>query len=58
MALFGEMDKMREERVTKEIIKYLNNNNWFIFSYDFPQSGTGILKKQRFNNTRYYCNQR
>lgn len=43
---------MREERVTKEIIKYLNNNNWFIFSYDFPQSGTGILVKQDNSNEK------
>ena len=34
---------MREEKVTKEIIKSLKQNGWFIFSFDFPQSGTGCL---------------
>ena len=43
MVLSGEMDKMSEERVTKEILKYLKKNGWYIFSYDFPQSGTGTL---------------
>ena len=43
MVLYGEMDSMSEERVTKEIIKYLKKNDWLILSYDFPQSGTGTL---------------
>lgn len=34
---------MREENVTKKIIKYLKKNEWEIISFDFPQSGTGIM---------------
>lgn len=34
---------MREESVTKKIMKYLQKNNWQIIAYDFPQSGTGIM---------------
>lgn len=34
---------MREEKVTISIIKWLQNNNWEIICYDFPQSGTGIM---------------
>lgn len=37
------MDKMREEDVTKKLIRYLKNNEWEIISFDFPQSGTGIM---------------
>ena len=43
MDLYGEMDNMREENVTKKIIKYLKKNKWKIISFDFPQSGTGIM---------------
>lgn len=32
---------MREEEVTKAIIKWLMNNDWEIVCFDFPQSGTG-----------------
>jgi hypothetical protein len=41
MVLYGEMDKMTEEQVTKKILEWLINNNWKIITYDFPQSGTG-----------------
>jgi hypothetical protein len=34
---------MREERVTINILKWLEENGWQIVCYDFPQSGTGIL---------------
>jgi Holliday junction resolvase len=34
---------MREERVTINILEWLENNGWQIVCYDFPQSGTGIL---------------
>ena len=34
---------MREEKVTISILKWLEKNDWEIISYDFPQSGTGIL---------------
>lgn len=34
---------MREEKVTVSILKWLEKNEWEIISYDFPQSGTGIL---------------
>lgn len=32
---------MREEQVTKFIIKWLLGNSWEIVCFDFPQSGTG-----------------
>tara|TARA_B100000963_G_C22591749_1_gene655860 strand:+ start:1253 stop:1702 length:450 start_codon:yes stop_codon:yes gene_type:complete len=34
---------MREERVTINILNWLEENDWEIVCYDFPQSGTGIL---------------
>lgn len=34
---------MREENVTKNILKWLQKNNWRIICFDFPQSGTGFL---------------
>lgn len=34
---------MKEENVTKKIMKYLKNNGWKIISFDFPQSGTGVM---------------
>lgn len=34
---------MREENVTKNILQWLQNNNWKIICFDFPQSGTGVL---------------
>lgn len=34
---------MKEERVTINILNWLENNGWKIVCYDFPQSGTGIL---------------
>jgi hypothetical protein len=34
---------MREERVTINILNWLEENGWEIVCYDFPQSGTGIL---------------
>ncbi|MFK8060784.1 MAG: hypothetical protein AB8B78_11925 [Polaribacter sp.] len=34
---------MREENVTKNILKWLQKNNWEIICFDFPQSGTGVL---------------
>ena len=46
MELYGGTDNMSEEEVTKNILKYLKNNNWNIYSYDFPQSGTGIMIKK------------
>lgn len=32
---------MREEQVTKAILKWLIDHQWSIVCYDFPQSGTG-----------------
>lgn len=32
---------MREEHVTKAILKWLLEHNWTIVCFDFPQSGTG-----------------
>ncbi|MCG8902794.1 hypothetical protein G1K97_13230 [Tenacibaculum finnmarkense] len=40
---------MREENVTKNILKWLQKNNWEIICFDFPQSGTGVLL--HLNNT-------
>lgn len=34
---------MREERVTINILNWLERNGWKIVCYDFPQSGTGFL---------------
>ena len=34
---------MKEERVTINILKWLESNGWEIICYDFPQSGTGVL---------------
>lgn len=34
---------MKEERVTINILNWLEENGWQIVCYDFPQSGTGIL---------------
>ncbi len=41
---------MREENVTKAIIDWLDDNNWVIVCYDFPQSGTGVLLRQNNEN--------
>jgi hypothetical protein len=43
MGLFGEMLKMREEKVTINLLKWLEVQGWQIVCYDFPQSGTGVL---------------
>lgn len=32
---------MKEEQVTKHILKWLMDDGWEIVCYDFPQSGTG-----------------
>ena len=44
---------MKEEDVTKAIIKYLVTNGWQIICYDFPQSGTGrvLHPNNRSNKT-------
>lgn len=34
---------MREERVTINLLNWLEGNGWRIICYDFPQSGTGVL---------------
>lgn len=34
---------MKEEKVTKNILDWLESNGWTIICYDFPQSGTGVL---------------
>jgi hypothetical protein len=41
---------MREERVTINILNWLEENSWQIVCYDFPQSGTGILLHPNGNN--------
>lgn len=35
------MARLTEERITKFLLDYLKSLNFVIFSYDFPQSGTG-----------------
>jgi hypothetical protein len=34
---------MKEERVTINILNWLESHGWKIICYDFPQSGTGVL---------------
>lgn len=37
---------MKEEKVTKNILEWLERENWTIVCYDFPQSGTGVILHQ------------
>lgn len=41
---------MKEEKVTKNILDWLEQNGWTIICYDFPQSGTGVLLHLNNNN--------
>lgn len=34
---------MREEKVTINLLNWLESHDWRIVCYDFPQSGTGVL---------------
>lgn len=34
---------MREEKVTINLLNWLETNGWKIICYDFPQSGTGLM---------------
>ena len=34
---------MKEEKVTINLLNWLERNDWKIICYDFPQSGTGVL---------------
>lgn len=34
--------RLTEEQITKAILNWLEKNNWEIFCFDFPQSGTGM----------------
>ena len=34
---------MKEEKVTINILNWLESNGWKIICYDFPQSGTGFV---------------
>lgn len=34
---------MKEEQVTKALLKWLMDNGWNIICFDFPQSGTGRI---------------
>lgn len=44
---------MKEEQVTKAILKWLINNRWTIVCFDFPQSGTGrSLHPNKRNDTK------
>lgn len=37
------MERLTEEDVTRFLIKYLKSKDFSIYSYDFPQSGTGFV---------------
>tara|TARA_R110002050_G_scaffold109799_4_gene221505 strand:- start:3562 stop:4020 length:459 start_codon:yes stop_codon:yes gene_type:complete len=37
---------MKEEKVTKNLLEWLEIENWTIVCYDFPQSGTGVILHQ------------
>jgi hypothetical protein len=43
---------MKEERVTINILNWLESNGWKIICYDFPQSGTGVLLHQNTDENR------
>lgn len=49
MVSFGEIHKMKEEKITINIIKWLQDNHWEIICYDFPQSGTGTMLHPNHN---------
>lgn len=34
---------MREENITKHLLCWLQNQNWQVVCFDFPQSGTGLM---------------
>lgn len=35
--------RITEEQATKAILNWLENNDWKIICFDFPQSGTGVV---------------
>lgn len=35
--------RITEERLTKTLLNWLEENQWTIICFDFPQSGTGVL---------------
>lgn len=43
---------MREEFVTKSILRYLMDNGWTVICYDFPQSGTGRVLHPNGQNSK------
>lgn len=43
---------MTEENVTKTFMKWLSRQGWKILSYDFPQSGTGVVLHPQRSNSR------
>lgn len=43
---------MREEQVTKALLKWLMDNLWQIVCFDFPQSGTGRVLHPDENNEK------
>ena len=47
---------MREERVTINILKWLEVNGWKIVCFDFPQSGTGVLFHPNTKENRNFKN--
>jgi hypothetical protein len=43
MVVYGRMVKVNEEHITKSILLFLKSKDWNIFSFDYPQSGTGFF---------------
>lgn len=43
---------MREEKVTKNLLTWLQLNGWTIVCFDFPQSGTGVLLHPNSDDNR------
>ena len=41
---------MKEEHVTKAMLKWLMDHEWKIVCFDFPQSGTGKMLHPNGNN--------
>lgn len=44
--------RIREEDVTKAILKWLLDNGWDIITFDFPQSGTGKVLHPSNNTSK------
>jgi len=47
------MERLTEELLTKFLIKYLKEMDFTIFSYDFPQSGTGYCMRPNTHDIKH-----